>query len=967
MKTLALIMLVVSAALLFSSTVSGQAWWDIEYDGSVKPVEADPQWTDEGSIRDSLLPEGKYRLIDSTTSYAAIWKIGSLLDTIFTYEVRVKVVDLSSTSYVPLVYARPENMGSMNLVLKTDSIVLQANSGSNWNAAPFVTTDGFHRYRVISRPDSIYLFADGNLAIATENDVSEAGDFFWWGSIYNAGQSTVDWDYIRIDTCERVFPLSNCDSVSAIDQPFSPDDCAIFLGHLDEAEGDVVHDESFHENHGVRYGAEWVEGMFGSGLQFDGDSVKVPLDDSTFTAGSHTVEAWIKLDQVGSWQTVISLPGYQQQIPIYVHPDNRVSFRAVLNASNWTEIKGNTVLEAGQWYHVAGRWNADSSEIAVFVNGIKDASEILTFVPGPLQASWFEVGMVTTGSGGGKDPSHFFHGVIDELRISNIARQFEPLPDTDQDGIPDVFDECTDTDGDGYGNPGFSANTCETDNCPSVYNPDQLNSDPDSVGDVCDNCPFAYNPVQEDADSNGIGDFCEVLDSLILGRSTYETALYKKTMYFPVYLNNQQPIKAGRFPLEYNWPFDPDSVSFVCTRTSYMDQKLGTINLASKIIDISFIANVGPGNNPLAPIDEYSVDTAIARIYFTIPCVVENVCDSLWILPPDTTTLCTGEDCFSIALVDTSNIKLRPDIGFDSILVEQYRPGDANGECTRDIDDIVFLITYVFAGGLEPVCYKSGDANGSCDIDIDDIVYMINYVFVGGEPPLPYCYTPDCDEQSLLAKTVADNVSLILKCGGSAVSFGLTSGLDVQGLQLEFETSGDILNLTASSAIEGIQVFSGWVDRRFKVGLLDMQGQVMIPAGKSDILTLSYSGDGGIELVKTIAVAKGGGRLDVTTRKEASEAALPRDFSLEQNHPNPFNPSTEISFSLPVTSQVRLDVYNIMGQKVTTLVNGSLPAGKHSVIWDGKSLSGETVASGVYFYRIEAANFTDAKKMLLMK
>jgi hypothetical protein len=298
--------------------------------------------------------------------------------------------------------------------------------------------------------------------------------------------------------------------------------------------------------------------------------------------------------------------------------------------------------------------------------------------------------------------------------------------------------------------------------------------------------------------------------------------------------------------------------------------------------------------------------------------------------------------------------------------------GDANGsggDPAVDIDDVVFLINYVFAGGDAPCPLIAGDANcsgGDVPIDIDDIVYLINYIFGGGPAPCA-----DCGDGLVLFKLPIGSASLefvqAVSGGRSSLDVSLASGLDVQGLQLEFETSGDILNLTASSAIEGIQVFSGWVDGRFKVGQLDMQGQTMIPSGKSDILTLSYSGDGEIELVKTIAVAKGGGRLDVTITKGASETTLPRDFSLEQNHPNPFNPTTEISFSLPVTSQVRLDVFNIMGQKVTTLVDGSLPAGKHSVIWDGKSSAGETAASGVYFYKIEAADFTDVKKMLLMK
>jgi hypothetical protein len=306
------------------------------------------------------------------------------------------------------------------------------------------------------------------------------------------------------------------------------------------------------------------------------------------------------------------------------------------------------------------------------------------------------------------------------------------------------------------------------------------------------------------------------------------------------------------------------------------------------------------------------------------------------------------------------------------LVIETVLCGDVNcsgGDPAVDIDDVVCLIDYVFASGSCPCALLAGDANcsgGDPAVDIDDIVYLINYIFAGGPAPCA-----DCDGGTPVLKSSMGSATLSLLGNGTndrnVTTLAFSSDQETQGLQLEFETSGDVLNLTASSTLNGIQVFSGWVDGRFKVGLLDMQGQAMIPAGKSDILTLSYSGDGEIELVKTIAVAKGGGRLDVTITKGASETTLPRDFSLEQNHPNPFNPSTEISFSLPVTSQVRLDVFNIMGQKVTTLVKGSLPAGKHTVVWDGKSLAGETVASGVYFYKIEAAGFTDVKKMLLMK
>jgi thermitase len=81
-----------------------------------------------------------------------------------------------------------------------------------------------------------------------------------------------------------------------------------------------------------------------------------------------------------------------------------------------------------------------------------------------------------------------------------------------------------------------------------------------------------------------------------------------------------------------------------------------------------------------------------------------------------------------------------------------------------------------------------------------------------------------------------------------------------------------------------------------------------------------------------------------------------------QNFPNPFNPVTEISFSLPVAAKVTIDIYNVLGQRVTTLVDRSLPAGEHSATWDGSAAS-----SGVYFYRITAGEFTATKKMMLVK
>ncbi len=91
-------------------------------------------------------------------------------------------------------------------------------------------------------------------------------------------------------------------------------------------------------------------------------------------------------------------------------------------------------------------------------------------------------------------------------------------------------------------------------------------------------------------------------------------------------------------------------------------------------------------------------------------------------------------------------------------------------------------------------------------------------------------------------------------------------------------------------------------------------------------------------------------------------AALPAAYSLMQNYPNPFNPETEIRFTLAIASQVRLEVFNIIGQQVAVLADERLGAGEHSVAWNG-----DRVASGIYLYRLTTDDFVETKKMMLLK
>ena len=100
----------------------------------------------------------------------------------------------------------------------------------------------------------------------------------------------------------------------------------------------------------------------------------------------------------------------------------------------------------------------------------------------------------------------------------------------------------------------------------------------------------------------------------------------------------------------------------------------------------------------------------------------------------------------------------------------------------------------------------------------------------------------------------------------------------------------------------------------------------------------------------------------------AEEKILPTQFDLVQNHPNPFNPSTTINFSVPEESVISIKVYDLSGRHVNTLLNASrIHVGHHQVIWDGTDFSGATVAAGIYIYALQTETSSITRKMVFMK
>jgi hypothetical protein len=105
----------------------------------------------------------------------------------------------------------------------------------------------------------------------------------------------------------------------------------------------------------------------------------------------------------------------------------------------------------------------------------------------------------------------------------------------------------------------------------------------------------------------------------------------------------------------------------------------------------------------------------------------------------------------------------------------------------------------------------------------------------------------------------------------------------------------------------------------------------------------------------------------ITVDLLTSGSNVPMSFGLHQNYPNPFNPSTIIQYDLPAPSKVRLEIFNVLGQQVKTLVDDYKEAGYQSVTWNGDDDNGGSVATGIYFYKISADNKVETKKMMLLK
>ena len=310
--------------------------------------------------------------------------------------------------------------------------------------------------------------------------------------------------------------------------------------------------------------------------------------------------------------------------------------------------------------------------------------------------------------------------------------------------------------------------------------------------------------------------------------------------------------------------------------------------------------------------------------------------------------------------INATNLKINEDVELVDLASSQVNIierlcGDVTNDMTISTLDATFVLRHtVFLSPQYPLIgldSLAADVTGNGDISAFDASKILQFE-VGFIDELG-CNPENAKKQQLFTKAnwnlYESESDIVLSIDLSATDF------DIYSAQLELDISEGLSFKEMKDLERNWQVLTNQVDGKTKISMFGVQplnqkelelvvlkDREFLNSAIKGAITLNESN--GTELTKLV----------VNT--------LPKEFSLSQNYPNPFNPSTNIEFSLPEQSIVRLTIFNMLGQKVATLANERKEAGVYTVNWNASS-----VASGVYFYRLNVGNKVFTKRMMLIK
>src|SRR3989339_631261 len=288
--------------------------------------------------------------------------------------------------------------------------------------------------------------------------------------------------------------------------------------------------------------------------------------------------------------------------------------------------------------------------------------------------------------------------------------------------------------------------------------------------------------------------------------------------------------------------------------------------------------------------------------------------------------------------------------------------------------------------------YDRGDANTNSVVDVNDAIKILEHV-VGLGTPLTAEQMIYADantatgdgmvgalDASFVLKYIANGnswtgVSKVVATAGSVEFSRLSSDNGVVSLPFAISGTKGVTSIYAEADLNNANIEVGKVNLRLPEGWLSAttteNGKVRIAAAGTTAINDGIFATVEVTLKDKEAAVSilGNAKLndEISSSLTAKVREIPTEFALSQNYPNPFNPTTTIKFSVAQDAKVNLVVYDMLGQRVRTLVDGIQEAGFYTVRWDGSNDFGSKVASGIYIYRLQAGSFVSTMKMNLMK
>jgi len=426
----------------------------------------------------------------------------------------------------------------------------------------------------------------------------------------------------------------------------------------------------------------------------------------------------------------------------------------------------------------------------------------------------------------------------------------------------------------------------------------------------------------------------------------------------PINVVSKKEIYGIQFDMDYNANnFDLDSI-FVTNRIPewVIYDNIGAT--PGKVRVVTF----GLANDSMVP----GSNSAILYMAFTVdefaefggyPLTIYNAWESI---DPD-------PGMPSLALVTSSGV----------LYVDRW--GDVNLDRRIDVADLVNVVAYIIGNyGLSRRQFATADIIINDTVNVVDLVGIINTIFGLPVTPAP---SPEWQGEYATLKVMHDEIPPGVE---SSMQIAADMPATVAGVELEIQYNPALVSMLPpklAAGADGFQLRS----RDNGAGMMKVliysshpwQEDKLIPEGLSDIVKLPFISKGlipagdarQVRIVKAFVSTGAARNIPV---EGVGGPIIPNQFELYQNRPNPFNPSTTIDFYLNGSDNygnehVTLEVFNLLGEVVKTLLDDDLPPGQHSVVWEGDDQYGQRMASGVYLYRLRVGGESQTKKMMLLK